>query len=77
MSEPLPIEAKWPITDRSKLQLFSLNTPNGIKIAVALEELGLPYEAHKVRIGQGDARRQSKTFSRLVTSSVAGRWPSR
>jgi hypothetical protein len=30
MSEPLPIEAKWPITDRSKLQLFSLNTPNGM-----------------------------------------------
>ena len=54
MSEPLPIEAKWPITDRSKLQLFSLNTPNGIKIAVALEELGLPYEAHKVGIGQGE-----------------------
>jgi GST-like protein len=38
MTEPLPIEAKWPILDRSKLQLFSLNTPNGQKVAVALEE---------------------------------------
>jgi GST-like protein len=54
MPETLPVEAKWPIADRSKLQLFSLNTPNGIKIAVALEELGVPYEAHKVRIGQGE-----------------------
>jgi glutathione S-transferase len=40
--------------DRGKLQLFSLNTPNGIKIAVALEELGIPYEAHKVNIGKGE-----------------------
>jgi GST-like protein len=54
MSEPLPIESKWPILDRSKLQLFSLPTPNGIKISVALEELGLPYEAHLVRILQGE-----------------------
>ncbi|HWZ89452.1 MAG TPA: glutathione S-transferase N-terminal domain-containing protein [Polyangiaceae bacterium] len=54
MSARLPIEAKWPIVDRSKLQLFSLNTPNGIKVAVALEELGLPYEPHLVRLGQNE-----------------------
>jgi GST-like protein len=54
MVEPLLIEAKWPIHDRDKLQLFSLNTPNGIKVAVALEELGLPYEPHLVRIGQNE-----------------------
>jgi GST-like protein len=54
MSEPLLIESKWPILDRSKLQLFSLATPNGQKVATALEELGLPYEAHTVRIGQGE-----------------------
>ena len=54
MTEPLPVEEKWPISDRSKLQLFSLNTPNGIKVAFALEELGLPYEAHTVRIGKGE-----------------------
>ena len=54
MVTPLPVEAKWPIEDRSKIQLFSLNTPNGIKVAVGLEELGLPYEPHLVRIGQGE-----------------------
>jgi len=54
MVDPLLIEAKWPIQDRSKLQLFSLNTPNGMKVAIALEELGLPYEAHTVRIGKGE-----------------------
>ncbi len=54
MLEPLLIESKWPIADRRKLQLFSLATPNGQKVAFALEELGLQYEAHTVRIGQGE-----------------------
>lgn len=54
MVEPLLIESQWPIVDRSKIQLFSLNTPNGIKVAVALEELGIPYEAHTVRILKGE-----------------------
>ena len=54
MVEPLLIESQWPILDRSKLQLFSLNTPNGIKVAVALEELGIPYEPHTVHIGKGE-----------------------
>ena len=50
----LPIEAQYAIEDWSKLQLFSLNTPNGIKISVALEELDLPYEPHTVNILNGD-----------------------
>src|SRR4051812_18338077 len=54
MVEPLFIEAKWPILDRSKLQLFSLNTPNGIKVNVALEEFGVPYEPHVVHIGRNE-----------------------
>jgi len=54
MADPLLIETRWPFVDRSKLQLFSLNTPNGIKVAVALEELGIPYEAHRVSIGKGE-----------------------
>ncbi len=54
MTTKLPIENRWPIEDRSKLQLFSLNTPNGIKVSVALEELGVPYEAHLVHIGKND-----------------------
>ncbi|HKO48347.1 MAG TPA: glutathione S-transferase N-terminal domain-containing protein [Polyangiaceae bacterium] len=54
MLEPLLIESRFPIVDRSKIQLFSLNTPNGIKVAVGLEELQIPYEAHTVSIGKGE-----------------------
>jgi len=53
MPTPLLIESQFPIVDRSKLQLFSLNTPNGIKVAVALEEFQIPYEAHTVNILKG------------------------
>ncbi|SMF18021.1 glutathione S-transferase N-terminal domain-containing protein [Pseudobacteriovorax antillogorgiicola] len=40
----------WPVQDKSKIQLYSLATPNGRKVSIALEELGLDYEAHKVNI---------------------------
>ena len=53
MAPPLPIESQWPIVDRSKIQLFSMNTPNGIKVALGLEELQIPYEAHTVNITKG------------------------
>ena len=43
-----PITRKWPASHPERLQLYSLPTPNGIKVSVLLEELGLPYEAHKV-----------------------------
>lgn len=33
-----------------KIQLYSLATPNGQKVSIALEEMGLPYEAHKIDI---------------------------
>jgi GSH-dependent disulfide-bond oxidoreductase len=36
------------------LQLYSLATPNGQKVSVALEEMGLPYEAHRVNILKGE-----------------------
>jgi len=50
----MSITPKWPIEHPDRLQLYSLATPNGQKVGIALEELGLPYEAHKVNIGQGD-----------------------
>eukprot|EP01116_Phalansterium_solitarium_P016068 TRINITY_DN363_c0_g3_i2.p1 TRINITY_DN363_c0_g3~~TRINITY_DN363_c0_g3_i2.p1 ORF type:complete len:277 (+),score=86.89 TRINITY_DN363_c0_g3_i2:44-832(+) len=37
-----------------RIQLFSLGTPNGFKASVALEELGLPYDLHRINIGKGD-----------------------
>eukprot|EP01111_Echinosteliopsis_oligospora_P013502 TRINITY_DN484_c0_g1_i1.p1 TRINITY_DN484_c0_g1~~TRINITY_DN484_c0_g1_i1.p1 ORF type:complete len:255 (-),score=43.71 TRINITY_DN484_c0_g1_i1:54-704(-) len=37
-----------------KIQLYSLATPNGQKVSIALEELGLPYDAHTIDIRKGD-----------------------
>jgi GSH-dependent disulfide-bond oxidoreductase len=36
------------------IQLFAFDTPNGRKISVALEEMGLPYEVHVVDITKGE-----------------------
>ena len=35
------------------LQLYAFDTPNGRKISVALEEMGLPYDVHVVDITKG------------------------
>ncbi len=43
-----PITSKWPPRNPSAIQLYSLPTPNGVKVSVALEEMGLPYDAHLV-----------------------------
>ena len=43
-----PITRKWPARHPDRLQLYSLPTPNGVKVSILLEELGLPYEAHRV-----------------------------
>ena len=42
------ITAKWPPRHPEWLQLYSLPTPNGVKVSVMLEETGLPYEPHLV-----------------------------
>jgi len=49
-----PITRRWPAAHPDRIQLYSLATPNGIKVSVALEELGLPYEAHKVSFATDD-----------------------
>ncbi|MET0330384.1 MAG: glutathione S-transferase N-terminal domain-containing protein [Dyella sp.] len=51
----LPIAARWPAQFPERLQLYSLNTPNGVKVSIMLEETGLPYEAHLVDIGHGES----------------------
>jgi GST-like protein len=43
-----PITRKWPARHPDRLQLYSLPTPNGVKVSIMLEETGLPYEAHLV-----------------------------
>lgn len=47
-----PITQRWPAQHPDRLQLYSLNTPNGVKASIMLEEIGLPYEAHLIDIGQ-------------------------
>ncbi len=49
-----PITRKWPARHPERLQLYSLATPNGVKVSILLEELGLPYEAHLVDFGSND-----------------------
>ena len=49
-----PITKKWPAQHPDRLQLYSLPTPNGVKASIMLEEIGLPYEVHKVDFGRND-----------------------
>jgi GST-like protein len=51
-----PIARRWPAQHPERLQLYSFPTPNGVKVSIALEELGLPYEAHMVNIMAGDTK---------------------
>ena len=49
-----PITKKWPAQHPERIQLYSLPTPNGVKVSVMLEETGLPYEPHLVRFDSND-----------------------
>ena len=49
-----PITRRWPAQHPDRLQLYSLNTPNGVKASIMLEETGLPYEAHFVDITKNE-----------------------
>ena len=51
-----PIASKWPAQHPDQLQLYSFPTPNGVKAAIMLEEIGLPYEAHLVNIMQNETK---------------------
>ncbi|HUG25997.1 glutathione S-transferase N-terminal domain-containing protein [Piscinibacter sp.] len=49
-----PITRKWPARFPDRIQLYSLPTPNGVKVSIMLEETGLPYEPHLVRFDTKD-----------------------
>ncbi len=49
-----PITKKWPAEHPDRIQLYSLPTPNGVKVSIMLEETGLPYEPHLVRFDTND-----------------------
>ncbi|WP_195821508.1 glutathione S-transferase family protein [Roseobacter sp. MH60115] len=52
----LKITDRWPAKDPSVLQLYSFPTPNGVKVSIALEEMGIPYEAHTVTLSDADVK---------------------
>lgn len=49
-----PITQKWPAQYPDWIQLYSLPTPNGVKVSIMLEEIGLPYEPHRVGFDTND-----------------------
>jgi GST-like protein len=51
-----PISNRWPASNPDVLQLYSFPTPNGVKASIALEEMGIPYEAHKVTLSDVDVK---------------------
>jgi GST-like protein len=53
-NRPHPIQAKWPAQHPDLIQLYSLPTPNGVKVSIMLEETGLAYEPHLVRFDAND-----------------------
>ena len=51
-----PITSRWPAKHPDRLQLYSLPTPNGVKVSIMLEEIGLPYEVHLVDFNKDDQK---------------------
>ncbi|THH36818.1 glutathione S-transferase [Aliishimia ponticola] len=51
-----PITRKWPPANPDIIQLYAFPTPNGVKVSIMLEELGLPYEAHRVTLSDADVK---------------------
>jgi GST-like protein len=50
------ITRKWPPRHPDRIQLYSLPTPNGVKVSIMLEETGLPYEPHLVSFDTSDQK---------------------
>jgi GSH-dependent disulfide-bond oxidoreductase len=48
------VTKKWPATHPELLQLYSLPTPNGVKVSIMLEEIDLAYEPHLVSFDSND-----------------------
>jgi GST-like protein len=49
-----PVTTRWPAKHPERLQLYSLNTPNGVKVSIMLEETGLAYEPHLVDLSKNE-----------------------
>ena len=51
-----PVTNKWPAQHPDRIQLYSLPTPNGVKVSIMLEETGLDYEPHRVDFASDDQK---------------------
>ncbi len=49
-----PVTRLWPARHPDRIQLYSMPTPNGVKVSIMLEETGVPYEPHFVRITENE-----------------------
>ena len=49
-----PVTRRWPALHPERLQLYSIPTPNGVKIGIALEEMGIAYEGHRLSFADND-----------------------
>ena len=54
--DAFPITRRWPAAHPDRIQLYSLPTPNGVKVSIMLEEIGLPYEPHAIDIMKNETR---------------------
>ena len=54
--DAFPITKRFPPQHPDRLQLYSLPTPNGVKVSIMLEEIGLPYEVHRIDFAKGDQK---------------------
>ncbi len=50
------ITQRWPALHPDRLQLFAAPTPNGVKVSIMLEEIGLAYEPHLIDISRNAAK---------------------
>lgn len=48
------VTRRWPARHPERIQLYSMPTPNGVKVSIMLEETGLPYEPHRVSFDTHD-----------------------
>ena len=59
-----PITRRWPPKHPDRLQLYSLPTPNGVKVSIMLEEIGLDYEPHRIDLGdEGSATDEFRSLN--------------
>ncbi|MCF7698231.1 glutathione S-transferase family protein [Loktanella sp. M215] len=56
-----PITSRWPAADPTVIQLYSYPTPNGVKVSIALEEMGFAYEPHLVTLKDADVKSDAFT----------------